>query len=281
VAFALALGLGGGLLMGRLKLASAVTNPTETGLPESFTLPASYADVGPALLAAGAIDLERFAQLYADAGRPLTEEQLAILTQGSRSPIVIDGHNARFLLNLFWALGLTNQNALLDTGPMARYGMDEVGTLASVGGWIVGAQPAVNLYSSTPIVRLTASQQTRVEQVASAVYRPCCVHATTFPDCNHGLAMLGLLELMASQGASEDEMFTAAKYVHAFWFPQQTRELAIYLKATQGLEFSAADARLVVGKESFSAAGFQLVHQKLEADGLLPQAPGGGSKCLV
>lgn len=184
-------------------------------------------------------------------------------------------------LNLFWALGLTNQNALLDTGPMARYGMGEIGALASVGGWTIGAKPATSLYSSVPVVSLSAKQQARVERVASAVYRPCCAHPTTFPDCNHGMAMLGLLELMASQGVGEDDMFTAAKYVHAFWFPQQTRELAIYLRATQGLEFSGADARLVVGKESFSAAGFQLVHQKLEADGLLPQAPGGGSKCLV
>ena len=36
------------------------------------------------------------------------------------------------------------------------------------------------------------------------------------------MAMLGLLELMASQGATTDQIFEAAKNIDAFWFPQQT-----------------------------------------------------------
>ena len=51
------------------------------------------------------------------------------------------------------------------------------------------------------------------ERAAPFVYRPCCDNATHFPDCNHGMAMLGLLELMAAQGASEEEMFAAARDV--------------------------------------------------------------------
>jgi hypothetical protein len=72
----------------------------------------------------------------------------------------------------------------------------------------------------------TESGTEQKTEVASKVYRPCCGNPTSFPDCNHGMALLGLLELMASQGATVDQMFTAAKQVNAFWLPDQTRELA-------------------------------------------------------
>ena len=38
-----------------------------------------------------------------------------------------------------------------------------------------------------------------VEEIAGNIYRPCCGNSTAFPDCNHGMAMLGLIELMVSQ----------------------------------------------------------------------------------
>lgn len=58
------------------------------------------------------------------------------------------------------------------------------------------------------------------------------------------MAMLGLLELMASQGASVDEMFQAAKYANAYWYPQQSLELATYFKAAQKAENALTDAGL-------------------------------------
>jgi hypothetical protein len=39
--------------------------------------------------------------------------------------------------------------------------------------------------------------------------------------------MRELLELMASQDPATDRMFEVAKYINAFWFPQQTLEIAI------------------------------------------------------
>jgi len=82
---------------------------------------------------------------------------------------------------------------------------------------------------------------------------------------------------MASQGATADEMFEAAKYVNAYWFPQQTLESALYLKTNQGVDFADADAWLVVGREMSSASGSKMVHADLQSKGLLPQAPGQGS----
>jgi hypothetical protein len=249
--------------------------------PEGYTLPVKFGMVGPELLAAGAIHYEQFVGLYEKAGQPLTEAQVGILTEGSDAQVKITRETAYFLLNFFWALGLTNQNPILVEGPLMAGGKEKIGGFASTGGWTIGRKSPVELYASTPIIHLNQDQQKRLEEVASAVYRPCCNNPTHAPDCNHGMAMLGLLELMASQEASIDEMFAAAKYVNAFWFPQQTLEIATLFQANNQLEFAQVDARRVVGKEYASASGFQAVHRWLAANGLLEQAPESGGGCGV
>ncbi len=248
---------------------------------EGYALPLGFGNLGPQLLAAGAIDYDRFVQLYERAGKPLTEAQRAVLNGRVDDPIVIDKQNAYFLLNFFWALGLTNQNAILTEGPMTKYGEDQIGRFASTGGWTVGAKPATELYSSAPIVPLTPAQQARLERVAQGVYRPCCNNSTYFPDCNHGMAMLGLLTHLASQDATEAEMFEAAKYANAFWYPQQNLELAVYFQNTTGQDFSDVDAEQIVSRDFSSGAGFQAVHQSLVSRGVLQQAPSAGSGCSV
>jgi len=249
--------------------------------PNGYTVPATFGDLGPSLLAAGAIDYDRFAQLYQQIGRSLTDEQIALLTKGSAAPVVINRDNAHFLLNFFWAVGLANKNRVLDEGPMKTYSKGQIGGFASTGGWTLGAKSPEALYASTLMIALTPEQQARLEEVASGVYRPCCNNPTHFPDCNHGMAMLGLLELMASQGASVDQMFAAAKYVNAFWFPQQTLELAKFFQARQGVDFAQADARQMVGNGFSSGSGFQAAHQWLVDNGLLEQAPSAGGSCGV
>ena len=54
----LVLGLGGGFLLGRRFPAPTAAERAKASLPESFKLPVSYGDIGPALLAAGAINQE-------------------------------------------------------------------------------------------------------------------------------------------------------------------------------------------------------------------------------
>ena len=249
--------------------------------PEGYTIQATYGAIGPQLLATGAIDLDKFTQVYIQGGHPLTDEQITILTVGSDSKIVISQSNAQFLLNFFWAFGLVNQNPVLTDGPMMARGEKQIGNFASTGGWTIGVKKPTELYASTLIIPLTEEQQARVMEVASAVYRPCCNNPTSFPDCNHGMAMLGLLELMASQNATTDDMFTAAKYVNAFWFPQQMLEVASLIKANQNLDFALADARQVVSKNYSSGSGFQQVHQWLASNGLLQLAPNRGGSCGV
>ncbi|KAF0111987.1 MAG: Uncharacterized protein FD147_501 [Chloroflexi bacterium] len=246
-----------------------------------FIIPVMYDDVGPKLLAAGAIDLNTFEQLYQQSGQPLTEQEIEILTKGSQNQIVITSENAHFLLNYFWALGLTNKNPLLDNGPIQEASDGKIDRFASTGGWTIGAKPVNELFSSSAIISLSAEQQARVEEVAKAVYRPCCDNPTHFPDCNHGMAMLGLLELMASQNATTEEMFLAAKYINAFWFPQQTLEQAIYFKATENKNYEDVDAKLIVGQQYSSGSGFQNKHQWLSQNGLLEQSSKSGNNCGV
>jgi hypothetical protein len=249
--------------------------------PDGYTIKASFGDIGPQLIAAGAFKLEDFLNVYQRANQPLTDEQKAILENSSSERVVFNRQNAYFLLNLFWAFGLTNQNRVLEEGPMMRNGKAGVVNFASTGGWRLAARPVGELYSSTQIVALTPDQQERLEEVIVTVYRPCCDNPTHFPDCNHGMAMLGLLELMASQGTSVDEMFEAAKYANAYWYPSQTLELAAFFQAKDKAGFSEVDSSQLVSQQYSSLSGFRNVHTWLSNNGVLPQAPGGGSSCGV
>lgn len=248
---------------------------------EGLAFKAKYGDIGPQLLASGAIDEDKFAAAYERGGDPLTVEQQGILTGGSDEEIVINRQNAHFLLNFFWALGLVNENPILEEGPMVTYSEGEIGRFASTGGWSLGTKAPTELYSSAQIISLTPEQQELVETVAAGVFRPCCNNPTIFPDCNHGMAMLGLLELLASNGAGEEELFQAAKSANAFWFPQQMLEVATYFQAVKSVDFADLDPRVAVGSTYFSGSGFQSVNAWLADNGLIRQAPSQGGSCGV
>jgi hypothetical protein len=246
---------------------------------EGYALSVSYGGLGPQLIEAGVIDYDAFMSVMSAGGDALNNDQIDTLKIGSDEEIVITKENARFLLNFFWAVGLANRNPVLTEGPMTQYSDGQIERFASTGGWTLATKPILELYASMDLILLTVEQQALVEEVAAAIYRPCCNNHTLFPDCNHGMAMLGLLELLASQGANVDEMFEAAKYVNAFWFPQQNLETAVYLKTEQNMDFTDADPRLVTGAQFSSSSGSAAVRQRLQASGLLPQAPGQGGSC--
>lgn len=287
------LGGGGGYMVGKqIVHEGAITSTTKSGEdamtlmhqvnpPDGYTIPAVFGDIGPQLVAAGAIDMAKFTGLYKQQNKPLSEDQMTILTKETHANVVITPENANFLLNFFWAFGLTNQNAILTEGPMVSGGVDKVGGFASTGGWTIGAKKATDLYASTKIVSLTDEQQARLLEVASGVYRSCCNNPTHFPDCNHGMAMLGLLELMAAQNASAQAMYDAAKYITAFWYPQQMLEVATLFKVAENVDFVHADSKTVVSSQFLSGSGFQAVHQYLSQNGLLEQAPSSGGSCGV
>lgn len=73
-------------------------------------------------------------------------------------------------------------------------------------------------------------------------------------------------------------MFEAAKYVSAYWFPQQILEIATYSEETEGVSFADLDGRMATGADYFSGRGFLDVHQWLAQNGLLEQLPVQGRK---
>jgi hypothetical protein len=280
------LGMGSGYLQwGQDETAEAKQKAEATKLyeqispEEGYNLSVSYGSLGPQLLESGVISYDALTELYKNSGTSLTAEETEALKNGSDQEIVITAKNARFLLNFFWAVGLANKNPILTEGPMVQYSDGKIESFASTGGWGLATRPVTELYASLDLIPLTPEQQKLVEEVTSQIYRPCCNNHTLFPDCNHGMAMLGIMELMASKGATAEQMFEAAKYINAFWFPQQTLETAMFLKMNQDVDFAEADPKLVVGKEISSASGFQMVHADLQSKGLLQQAPGQGGGC--
>ena len=172
---------------------------------EGYTINAKFGDIGRKLVEDGIIDFELFKSLYDRAGVPLSEKQLKIFGDGLDENITINRDNSYFLLNFFWAFGLANKNPILDEGDITKYGEDQIGSFASTGGWTIATKPGMEIFSNSKIVVLNEKQQARVLEVASNAYRPCCGNSTTFPDCNHGMALLGMLQLLAASDASLDK----------------------------------------------------------------------------
>jgi hypothetical protein len=143
------------------------------------------------------------------------------------------------------------------------------------GGWTLGSKPATELYSSTRLIDLTPEQDDLVYRVAENVFRPCCGNSTAFPDCNHRMAVLGLLELMASQGATEDELYQAALTFNAYAFSDTYISLAAYF-AIQDIPWSDVNVREVLGPDY---SGIQGARRIAAAVGPIPSAPVQGGSC--
>jgi len=200
-----------------------------------------------------------------------------VLREGSDDPIHVDASNAYFLLDVLWALGLANKNTVLTEGPMAQQGWDKAGGYASTGGWTLGAKAGPEYLAALDLIDLTPAQQQVVEEVARNSYRPCCGNMAAFPDCNHGMAALALTELMASQGATADEIFASLKRISPFWFPTQYHHLAMYFEQNGRGEWNDIDARLVMGQRYSSSGGWKQVNAWLEQSGTLGSGgPSGG-----
>ncbi|MBI2042553.1 MAG: hypothetical protein HYT21_02305 [Candidatus Nealsonbacteria bacterium] len=278
----------------KLNLRASVSDPPAPSAPanhedilaqinpvEGYTVNATYGDIGPQLITAGAIDFEKMKALYEQSGKPLTDEQITILTEGSNEKIKISPENSYFLLNFLWAMGITNKNRILDEGPIMKYGEDQVGRFASTGGWTLGTAPSTEFFSKYSIVTLSEEQQAILEDFAFNSYRPCCNNPTGFPDCNHGAAALALGEIMASQGATSEEIFEAFKYFNSFWFPQTYFDIATYFQAKEGKNWAEAPGRVVAGKEYSTPQGWQATRRWLTENGLLEETPEGGGTCGV
>jgi len=244
----------------------------EKVLPKNgVELPVKWGDLGIKMTESGVIDTAQFEALYADRGG-LDDNSKKLLYGRDNGAIVINRDNSGVILNLFWALGLGNKNSILEEGPMMDSEYGGAGNFASTGGWTLARGGAMNHYSMHQFMKLTPEQQAAVERVSNGIYRPCCGNSTYFPDCNHGMAMLGLLELMASQGVSENDMYKVALAVNSYWFSDTYLTIAKYMQS-QGVDWSKVDPKQVLGEGFSSSRGYQDILSKTKP---VKRTSGGG-----
>lgn len=240
-------------------------------LPEQgFSLPIKWGDLGPRLVSLGVIDLEKFKQVV-----KLTEEQLAILTGESEEPISINQNNSQFVVDILWALGLAQKSKVYTDGPMGKEYKKDVGNFASTGGWTLAKGNAVEYLNKYEIVNLTSQQQDRVFEISKNIYRPCCGNPTSFPDCNHGMAALGLVELMVAQNFSAEEIYRAVLGFNSFWFPQNYLTVAAHY-ALDEVSWDKVDAKEALGEKFSSGKGAAEISQEIGGLPYLYGTDGGG-----
>jgi len=240
---------------------------------EGYTVNLNWGDTGKLLVESGAIDLDKYKENYT--GEEY-QELLSYLTDTKNEGITITKDNAYFWVNTLWALGLTQKSDVLEKGIMGTEYKEDIGNFASTGGWTLGAKDAVQLYSSSEIITLTADQQAQVDKISQGIYRPCCGNPTSFPDCNHGMAILGLIELMVSQGYTENEIYTASLAFNSYWFSQTYIDLAYYFQTKEGISWKDVDAKRALSAEFSSAQGYMALKEKI---GTIPGAQTSGASC--
>ncbi len=245
--------------------------------PAGFQTRIVFGDAIVKLVENGVIDPEKFRKIYA--GRGINEKELLILSQPSGEPLKIDAANAGLLVNLLWPMGLANKTQFNEKSPVNG---DSLFNFASTGGWTLGKEDNGGKYfNKFNIVKLTPSEEALALEVAQNTYRPCCGNSTFFQDCNHGSALLGLIELGASQGLSKEELYRVALRFNSFWFPQIYLETALYYKLAKNTAWEDINSKEIMGFNYSSGPGwaknigqpFQEIIAK--NPGLLPQKQGG------
>lgn len=225
------------------------------------------------LVEKGVIDQEKFSALY-EKREGLTDELKNVLSERQDKPILLTRENAQVYVNLLWPLGLSNFMEGNKESPVLG---DSLFDFASTGGWDLGREENGGAYfNKFKIVTLTVEQEALVLKIAKNTYRPCCNNSTFFQDCNHGSALLGLLELGASQGLTEEELYREALAFNSFWFGAKYVQMALYFMATKNIDWENVDAKVALSKDYSSASGFYAnVARELKKLNLLPGSKGG------
>jgi len=248
-----------------------IIGENSSSVVQSVELPVVWGNLGAQMISAGVIDRAQFEAIYESRGG-LSDVDKKLIDNLQNGNLVANQENSGLLLNLFWALGLGNKNEILEKGPMTDPSYGGAGGFASTGGWILANGGAMDHYSKHLFIVLTPEQQALVEKTSKNIYRPCCDNSTHFPDCNHGMAMLGLLELLASQGASEEEMYKVALQMNSFWFPDEYATIARYF-TSKGVKMQDISPKEILSINYSSGSGYAKVEQSLPRE----QNQGGGS----
>jgi hypothetical protein len=242
---------------------------------EGFQSKIALGDSVEKLVQNGVIDRDKFLAIYENRGS-LPAELEDVLDTPSDTPILLTKGNANYYVNLMWPIGLANYMSTNKESPVAGKSLFN---FASTGGWNLGKEKNGGAYfNKFQIVALTPEQEALVTKIAQNTYRPCCNNSTFYQDCNHGSALLGLLQLGASQGLSEDELYREALAFNSFWFPDNYIQTALYFKAVKNIDWGEVDPKVVMGKDFSSGSGNAAVQAEVaKIPGLVPQQKGGAS----
>lgn len=242
-------------------------------LKKNYTFKIKWGDLGRKMADDGVINKTKFAQ--AITGTDKLPKELDKYFEDGQNKIEVNSQNAQFWVDMLWGLGLANKNKILESGDMMQDG--DASMFASTGGWTLGPDDPMSVYSMHSYINLTDKQQQMVEKIAKSIYRPCCGNSTAFPDCNHGMAMLGLIELMVSQGATEEEIYKAALAFNTYWFPDTYLNTAYYFDK-KGEDYSKISPKEILSEKFSSAMGAQAIAQ--DSEGVQwPALQGNGGSC--
>ncbi len=240
-------------------------------IKEKYVFKIKWGDLGKKMIEDGVIDKTKLAK--AVTGKDELPKDLDKYFSNGQNKIELTQSNSQFWVDILWGLGLANKNEILEKGEMVKGG--SAANFASTGGWTIGAKQPMDIYSKYQYITLSEKQQKIVEEIAGNIYRPCCGNSTAFPDCNHGMAMLGLIELMVSQNFSKEEIYKTALAFNVYWFPQTYLDIAFHFdKAEQ--DYSKKSPKELLSKTFSSAMGYQTIREKL-GDIKWPALQGGGS----
>ena len=242
-------------------------------LPQKgYKVKIKWSDLGKKMIEDGVIDEQKLAK--AVFGKDEIPQAFKKYLDGSKQKeIIVDQTTAQFWVDLFWGLGLANKNPILESGPMAEGG--NTANYASTGGWTLGKQDVMNYYSKFSYVQLSAEQQKIVQEIADNVYRPCCGNPTSFPDCNHGMAALAVIELLVSQGKSKKDIYKDLLTLNSYWFPQTYLDIAYHFEKA-GRDYAKTPAEQILSKTFSSAMGYSAIKREI-GEIAWPALKGAGS----
>lgn len=229
-----------------------------------------FGDAIQKLITAGVLDRRKYRAVYSAEGRvPAWVERS--LMGNSFDPIILSAETAPYLLNLLWPLGLANKTKFNSASPLNT---PNIPNFASMAGWTLGREPnGAAYFNSVNAAPLTNDQDALTFVIASNSFRPCCDNSTLFQDCNHGSALLGLLELAASQGATERDLYWMARAANSYWFPDYYIRTAIYFAQTESRRWDEVDPKRIMGKRFSSLTGWmQNVFEPQARAGIKPPA---------
>jgi hypothetical protein len=256
--------------------------PTTDVLPqvipkEGIKTSVVFADSIEKLIVAGALDPDKLRSLNGD----LPDWVERVLQGPSAEPIVFSRETAPYLVDLLWPLGLANKTAFNWKSPIATV---SIPGLASTGGWTLGRdQKGYVYFNKIDAVPMTGQAEALALEVATNSFRPCCNNNTFFQDCNHGSALLGLIELAASQGATAEAIYRVALAANSFWFPKQYAKTALYFAHFEGRWWNDVAPQRILGADFSSLSGWRRnVDAPLrQADIDLPADPSTQPSCGI